>query len=89
MKNDEKIKLILSELRQTGKTLYTKREIDRAIQRSLLVVDERTLDKWFDFLFRLEYLEQSKLGYYSLVGESVKEAVHTHTHNISKERNEK
>lgn len=75
VRTEDKAKLILADLRQTGKKLYTKRDIEGSIQRSLLVVDERTINRWFLFLWRLEYFEQTTPDYYQLVPLSVRENV--------------
>ena len=66
MIKEEAVKTILRELEKQKKTFYTKNDIQRAISRTLMLVDDRSIQKWFQFLFRLEYIYQKEIDKYIL-----------------------
>ena len=60
MIKEEAVKTILRELEKQKKTFYTKNDIERSISRTLMLVDNRSIQKWFLFLFRLECIYQKE-----------------------------
>lgn len=45
---------------------YTRSDIEKAIMSTRMVVDQRTLNNWFQFLWKLEYLTQPEPSVYTL-----------------------
>lgn len=73
MNKKQKLKAILEQLimktRKTGS--FSKNEIERAIQVSLMAADERTIANWFDLLWKLEFFEQPTPNLYNLNWERI------------------
>ena len=64
MKKEEAVKSIMAQLEKQNKSFYSKSDIERAISKTLMLVDERSIQRWFLFLFRLEYIYQKELDKY-------------------------
>lgn len=57
---------IIRELKTNPKTSYTKKDIEKAIVRIKLICDRRSIDNWFNLLFRLNYIQQPQPQQYIL-----------------------
>ncbi len=68
MNKQQKIKNILTQLllktKKNGN--FSRYEIESAIQVVLLAADERTINNWFNLLWKLEIFEQPIQGRYNL-----------------------
>ena len=66
-KKAEDIKAILQKLLAQNRTSgFTRNDIDKAIIKTKLVADQRSIDNWFNLLWKLEYLQQPNPGQYQL-----------------------
>ena len=45
---------------------FTKNDVDKAVLRALWLNDQRSFDRWFHFLFSMEFIVQPKPGHYRL-----------------------
>ena len=81
MNQKEKIKQILTTLTSKKINSYTYDDIAKAIM-ICRGVDNRTINQWFNALWKLEYLLQPSLGVYSLNLDKIAELeislAHTH-----------
>ena len=67
MKKREQIKKIFKELLKKNKLAgFTEEEIKIAISTAKIVADPRTIDNWFQLLWRLGYYEQAGFNYWTL-----------------------
>lgn len=67
MTKREQAKQIFQTLLDSGKLgKFTRMDIDKAIMKALFVRDARSLNNWFNLLWRLEYFTQPAPGVYDL-----------------------
>lgn len=62
------VKEILRKLLDSNKTVgyYGKEDIEKAIMESRGVLDQRAINNWFSYLWKLDYFTQPKHGVYQL-----------------------
>ena len=68
----EQVIEILKALLKTNQPTYWKTDIEKAIMESR-GLDPRTIRNWFDYLWKMEYFIQSKIGVYQLNFEKIAE----------------
>jgi len=74
MDKREQIKKIVQKLLNQNKLSgFSRADIDKATLQALLVLDQRSFDRWFNFLWKLEYLTQPEPEKYSLNVERIVE----------------
>ena len=56
-----------------GKIQFSRAEIESAIVKTLLVADQRSIDNWFNLIWRLEYFTQPRVGVYQVFFENLRE----------------
>jgi hypothetical protein len=68
MTKPEMVKQILQKLLDSNKSIgyYHKEEIEKAIMESRGVLDQRAINNWFAYLWKLDYFTQPKQGIYNL-----------------------
>lgn len=67
MKKEEKLRDIIERLLVNQKfNNYSKQDIEKAIFNALEPLDQRTVDKWFTLLWKLEYIVQPHYGTFAL-----------------------
>lgn len=71
MKKREQLRKIVQQLLDLGRFRYTRQDLDDAVLRGLMVTDQRTFDRWFNLLWKLEFLLQPERGVYVLNVERV------------------
>lgn len=66
-KKQDDLKTIIQKLLNTNKTTgFTKTEIEKAIIKTKFIGDQRSINNWFNLLWKLEYFTQPKNNYYCL-----------------------
>jgi hypothetical protein len=66
-KKQDDLKAIIQRLLSSNKTIgFTKTEIEKAIIKTKLIGDQRSIDNWFNLLWKLEYFTQPQPNYYCL-----------------------
>ena len=66
MKKQEQIKKIMQEMLSHKLDTYTRQDIDDIVLIALNVRDQRTYDRWFHFLWKMQYLIQPEPEIYTL-----------------------
>jgi len=67
MKKDQRIREVIEQLIVSDKfNSFARHDIDKAIIVCRQPLDERTIDNWFNLLWKLEYIIQPKPKVYSL-----------------------
>lgn len=51
---------------QLRQNRYQRQDIDKAIQKTLMLVDERSISKWFKLIWNLHYIIQPEQGFYAI-----------------------
>jgi hypothetical protein len=65
-KKESITEIIQQILRTKQSTQFTKEDIELAIMKAQFVIDRRSINNWFNVLWKLQYLEQPQPGKYCL-----------------------